>query len=271
MVRNLEERAQTRFVPELQNTERVNSNPELIASYIQQIGRTNPEFVNALKGLPKERQAEIYGALARYSSDLANSPQTRRMISLGEMHDQLPEDHKDEDDLRSTLRQRVYDMPGRHYPYINAVSGTGKAGELRAQVGKALKYTVKDGWPGLLAGGGWLLANNWYKTQAAKGLVKRAASAFSGNLLDYVPIFGKRNMLVDAGKVAAGEGALTAWSTVSTPLMYILGAYSAYKAIKSVLKARRETKLENREKLEEASRNLTMQRQALANQMAFAA
>jgi|GEM_PF-1563908 len=279
MARNLESRTEG-FAPELSGTERIHSNPEIFARYVEMAGINNPAFRQAVQGMPRDQQLQIGRKIAEYAQGIVqNSPQTRRMVSLGEMYDQIPSDEQipEGKTAKQVIMERVYGMPGRQYPSINAIAGSRtSAADIRNEVGKTLGYTVRSAWPGLLAGGGWMLANKWYKGQIAKGLTGRAASAifpsvsFFEKPLTYLSEIMPQKMAMRATKAGATELGLFSWNKVSTPLIYVIGAYVAYKALKSFMARRREKRMEDQERLAQMSRGLSLQNQMLQERMALA-
>jgi len=275
LVANLESR--TESAPRLSRTERIHSSPEVFARYVEEAGRNNPSFRKAIRGLSREEQLEIGKKLADYSNNIIeDSPQTSRMASLGEMYDQIPDDEQipEGKSAREVIMGRVYGMPGRQYPSINAIAGNKtSAVDIRREIGKTLGHTVRSGWPGLLAGAGWFATDKWYKGKATKGILKRVAEGFSSSPFDYIPVFGKKGvtgLIGDTAKTTAAEGAYQTWGAVSTPIVYLIGAYVAYKALKSVLKRRKERKIEDMERLEQMSRGVSLQNKLLSDRVAFA-
>lgn len=218
----------------------------------------------------EELRKEIGYVLNQYIEDLqSQNPTTRRATALEQAYGQISDIPEKElenpEDAVNVLRQRLYGAPGRNYSYMNSIAGNGKSKkELGKRVAGALGDVVKEGWPVIGAGAGWALANNWYKKELAKGLLKRAGGTLA-NTRWYEWLIPGGTL----GKVIGNEAKLKLIGEALTPLGYAIGAYAVYKTIKYFLKKRKEKKISEEENklLEQARNQMLLQRQQFSPQL----
>lgn len=121
----------------------------------------------------KELENEINRLHKQYVESIKkNSGAPGRAALLEHSYNLVPEENEIEGkNPREVLENRLYSTPGRHYQYLNGVIGDKKKSkDIKGEIGKAAKYAIKEGWPILGAGAGWMLANRWYKKGSnAKG------------------------------------------------------------------------------------------------------
>lgn len=290
-------------IPSLYHFERMHADPEGLARDVDQKARSSANFRRLRKAVGKQEAERILSSNVRYL--LANQPVNRRALAFSDMYSDLP----DGEYARDVLNQRVYDMPGRFYPYVNNVSGEyrDKKG-LGGRLGGALTDVVKVGWPVGLAGGAWWLTNRAAKNYLAKPLLKRTLGGLIGggpgplvsvpnvippwipgsgalgaakdltNILGkgskyLIPGFGQAALAKDLAWTGFKEGAARLWGLVGTPLLYGIGAYALYRTAKYFIKKHKEKKMrqEHFEDLERLRNDMLMQYRTMPVHMAMAA
>ncbi|MBP7708333.1 hypothetical protein KA107_01500 [Candidatus Pacearchaeota archaeon] len=216
-----------------------------------------------------EMKTEVGNVFSRYMEALKKyAPGPKRAAVLEQSYNLVPaEKDLDGKDPKEVLKQRLYSNPGRQYQYLNGILGNKKtASDIRQELGKATKYTIREGWPVLGAGTGWWLADKWYKGQIVKGLTGRLAGSFENKWWQYlVPGMGPARMAADAGEFFLKNGIKQLWGLARTPMLYAIGAYAAYKTIGYFLRRRKEKRLEHEEveRLEQMRNNLALQNQTI--------
>lgn len=132
------------------------------------------DFVEGIKDKNKRRDIEIQINYlhAKYIEDLKrNVPVITRAELLEQAWNIAGQEPPEGKEPIHVLNQKLYSNPGRQYQYINGVVGNEKNSKgIRYKLGNAAKYAIKEGWPVLGAGAGWVLANRWYnKGNKGKG------------------------------------------------------------------------------------------------------
>jgi len=201
----------------------------------------------------KEIESEIKSLYNKYVEDLKKySGAPGRAALLEQSYHFVPSENEIEEgkDIQGVLKNRLYSNPGRNYQYLNGIVGEKKKSkDIKGEIGKAAKYAIKEGWPVLGAGAGWMLMNRFAKK-----------TTFDNKWWQYlVPGIGPARLGVDAGKMAL-KGA---WGLIKTPALYAIGAYAAYKVIKYFLRRRKEKRLEHEEveRLENLRNEMASQKQ----------
>jgi len=227
-----------RNLPNLEAFEHFQTDPAAFLSRVRSTTQKTPQF-QVLRESVGSKEAE------RVLSNNLNSvlhyyPSKKRMFALHELHNDLPENITRED-----ISQRMYDLPGRHYPYLNNIIGDEQESKkVKRSVGKALTDVVKVGWPVAASGGAWLAANNAYKAYMGKGIFDRTLGGMGKNLLSYlIPGTGILELGKDIGGIAASEGLASMWGLAATPFLYGIGAYALYRTVKYFLRKRKEKKI----------------------------
>jgi hypothetical protein len=226
-------------------------------------------FKDNVKGKKRKEEIgkEVDRIFSQYVKDIKkSSPATGRAAMLEQSYNAVPEEEElDGKNAKEVLEKRLYANPGRQYQYVNGIVGDKKKSkDVKGELGKAAGYALKEGWPVLGAGAGWLLANHLYKKGTAMGLAGRLGSSFNQKWWKYfVPGIGPVRAEVGLGKTLAKEGLRAVWGLAKTPLLYAIGAYAAYKTIGYFIKRRREKKLEHEEveRLEKMRNDMLSQRQ----------
>lgn len=123
-------------------------------------------FIDGIKDKKRriEIERDINRLYSKYSSDLRRgNPVVSRAELLEQAWNIAEQGVPDGKEPIHVLNQQLYSNPGRQYQYINGVVGDKKKSkEIKEELGRAGKYAIKEGWPILGAGAGWLLANKWY-------------------------------------------------------------------------------------------------------------
>ena len=175
------------------------------------------KFTGSIKD--KKRRKELEGEINRLHKQYVesikkNSGAPGRAALLEHSYNFVPEDDEIEGkNAREVLEKRLYSTPGRHYQYLNGVVGDKKKSkDIKYEIGKAAKYAIKEGWPILGAGAGWMLANRWYNKGGAKKKVLGLSSKEEINNAfkplhkpwEYAfPITGPANLAGDIGMAIA--------------------------------------------------------------------
>jgi hypothetical protein len=290
-------------IPSLYHFERMHADPDGLAKDIHAKARGSREFKRLRKSVGKEEAERILDSNIRYL--LESQPVNRRAIAVSEMYNDLPEGEY----ARDVLNQRVYDMPGRFYPYVNNVAGEYKDSKgLARRLGGVVGDVVKVGWPVGVAGGAWWLANRTAKNYLAKPFLKRTLGGLIGggsgplitvpnmpsfmpggsvlgaakdltNILGakgskyLIPGIGQVSLAKDLAWTGLKEGAARVWEMVATPLLYGIGAYALYRTAKYFIKKHKEKKMrqEHLEELERLRNDMLMQYRMFPHPITMAA
>lgn len=159
----------------------------------KEINRLQKQYVNAIK---KYGGAPGRAALLEHSYNL------------------VPEENEIQGkDAKQVLEKRLYATPGRHYQYLNGIVGEEKNSKgIKYKIGKAGKYAIKEGWPVLAAGAGWMLANNWYKkginAKATRKQIRQMYKPISKPWEYGSPIIGPGKLAGDIGMRIAKRKAI---------------------------------------------------------------
>lgn len=217
------------------------------------------DFTNSIKNKKrkKEMEKEVNRIFSNYIESIKkSSPASGRAALLEQSYHLVPDEEEIEGkDAKEVLEKRLYSNPGRQYRYVNGIIGDKKKSkDIKYELGRAGKYAIKEGWPVLGAGAGWILANRFYK---------KNPKAFNNKWWQYLGPTGVMKFGVDAGKSVLKQGFRAAWGLIGTPALYAIGAYAAYKTIGYLLRRRKEKKLEREEmeKLENIRNDMLAQRQ----------
>jgi len=187
---------------------------------------------------------KFYEAIKRNSEYLASNPQFRRVQTAGSVSDIT---NYVQDDVRA--KRLIYDnVPGRFYPYKEALKEGGKA---------LLKLSP-------FAIGGYFIN---------RSLANPISSIATGkNALKYlIPFYGPAALAKDVAITAAKLVPSLIWNTVKTPFMYLGGLYVLYKTVKGFLKGhgkRSETKkIASRAQLEDIASEVGKRRRYLEDKL----
>ena len=224
------------------------------------------KFTNSIKDKKrkKEMEQEINRLFYNYVESIKKyAPATGRAVALEKSYDLVPDEEEIENkNPKEVLEKRLYSSPGRHYQYVNGIVGNkNKSKDIKKEIGKAAKYAIKEGWPIIGAGAGWVIANRKYKKSG--NIIKRANKAFDNKWWQYLGPIGGIRFGADAGKFIGGEVLRQGWKSIRKPAAYAIGAYAAYKVISYLIKRKKEKKLENEEieKLENLRNEMLAQKQ----------